>query len=431
MTTAIEVEGLGKRYRIGALRPAYRTLGDALPGRRREAREVDRDLWALRDVSFSVPVGDAVGVIGANGAGKSTLLKILTRITEPSVGEARVRGRVGSLLEVGTGFHPELTGRENVYLNGAILGMSRQEIRAKFDEIVEFAEVARFMDTPVKRYSSGMYVRLAFAVAAHLETDILLVDEVLSVGDIAFQRKCLGKMQEQTGAQGRTILFVSHNLASVKSLTERCIWLDGGRIRAYGPTDEVFRGYVAAQGAASTSGRADLSNLDERRPRGKTFGRRATFEWIELSGPDGRVTDTHLEGEPIRVRIMLRAREDFEESELELLSRIHTLEGSIVTAAIGGRRTVGLVAGELYETGFTIDPNVLRPGAYQLELYCLTRVAEDLVPSAITFRVEANPQPGDDPRYGGPLDIGVVRSDFPWEPLRPAATLAVSSQEVQ
>ena len=235
---AIAVNRLGKRYRLGSQRAAYRTLREALADRAqgRRDKEETRTLWALRDVSFEIEPGTATGVIGANGAGKTTLLKILSQITEPTEGEARVRGRVGALLEVGTGFHPELTGRENVYLNGAILGMRRAEIAAKFDEIVAFAEVERFIDTPVKRYSSGMYVRLAFAVAAHLESDILLVDEVLSVGDLSFQRKCLGKIQDQTAGEGRTVLFVSHNLASIKRLTEQLHLARKGRdprIRAH------------------------------------------------------------------------------------------------------------------------------------------------------------------------------------------------------
>jgi lipopolysaccharide transport system ATP-binding protein len=200
-------------------------------------------LWALKDVSFEVKRGEVVGIIGRNGAGKSTLLKILSRITEPTEGYADIIGRVGSLLEVGTGFHPELTGRENIYLNGSILGMKRAEIERRFDEIVAFAEIERFIDTPVKYYSSGMYVRLAFAVAAHLEPEILLVDEVLAVGDAAFQKKCLGKMQE-VGREGRTILFVSHNMTAVQNLCQRCVWLDSGRTSEDGPSGQVISSYL-------------------------------------------------------------------------------------------------------------------------------------------------------------------------------------------
>jgi lipopolysaccharide transport system ATP-binding protein len=206
----------------------------------------EEDYWALRNVSFDIAHGDVVGLIGRNGAGKSTLLKILSRIVDPSEGRARVRGRVASLLEVGTGFHPELTGRENIFLNGAILGMRRAEIASRFNEIVAFAEIEKFLDTPVKRYSSGMYVRLAFAVAAHLEPDILLVDEVLAVGDAQFQKKCLGKMEEVAGREGRTILFVSHNMGAVNRICNRCILLEGGVIKEDGEASEVTRHYLSS-----------------------------------------------------------------------------------------------------------------------------------------------------------------------------------------
>ena len=214
--------------------------------------EPSSDFWALRDVSFDVQPGEVIGVIGRNGAGKSTLLKILSRITEPTSGEARIRGRVASLLEVGTGFHPELTGRENVFLNGAILGMTKQEIRNKFDEIVAFAEIEKFIDTPVKRYSSGMYVRLAFAVAAHLEPEILIVDEVLAVGDVEFQRKCLGKMHEVSDKDGRTVLFVSHNMDAVSQLCSSAILLRQGRLEENGSTEDVLRIYLG-QGASQST----------------------------------------------------------------------------------------------------------------------------------------------------------------------------------
>jgi lipopolysaccharide transport system ATP-binding protein len=203
------------------------------------------EFWALKDVSFEVERGEALGIIGRNGAGKSTLLKVLSRITEPTRGRVVLRGRVASLLEVGTGFHPELTGRENIHLNGAILGMARAEIRRKFDEIIAFAGVEKFIDTPVKRYSSGMYVRLAFAVAAHLQPDVLVVDEVLAVGDAEFQQKCLGKMDEVSRGEGRTVLFVSHNLSIIEKLCKRCIWLDGGFVREIGSAAAVIKGYLS------------------------------------------------------------------------------------------------------------------------------------------------------------------------------------------
>lgn len=243
---AVSVRGLGKRYRIAHDRDPYARLSETLwntvrhPFRRGSEAE---EFWALKDVSFDVRHGDVVGIIGRNGAGKSTLLKILSRITEPTEGEAVLHGRVSSLLEVGTGFHPELTGRENIYLSGSILGMRRADIRRRFDEIVAFAEVERFLDTPVKRYSSGMQVRLGFAVAAHLEPDILVVDEVLAVGDAAFQKKCLAKM-EDVAHGGRTVLFVSHNMAAVLRLCGQAVLLDRGRVIAHAPSPEVVRTYL-------------------------------------------------------------------------------------------------------------------------------------------------------------------------------------------
>lgn len=240
----LEVHGLGKRYRLG--RVGFTSLRAELERWwRRGQEETGRDHWALRDVTFSVQAGEVVGIIGRNGAGKSTLLKLLSEITEPTTGEIRLRGQIASLLEVGTGFHPELSGRENIFLNGAILGMRRAEIGRKFDEIVAFAEVDRFLDTPVKRYSSGMYVRLAFAVAAHLEPDILIIDEVLAVGDHAFQQKCLGKMQDVAREEGRTVLFVSHNMAAVSRLCHRALRLEGGKMVADGPARAVVEGYLS------------------------------------------------------------------------------------------------------------------------------------------------------------------------------------------
>jgi len=254
MTDAvIRVEGIGKRYRVGQ-RQSYRALRDVLAGafRRNGKRASTGFIWAVRDVSFEVKQGEVVGLIGRNGAGKSTLLKLLARITRPTVGHAELHGRIGSLLEVGTGFHPELTGRENIFLSGAILGMSQAEIRRKFDEIVAFSEVERFIDTPLKHYSSGMGMRLAFAVAAHLEPEILLVDEVLSVGDAAFQKKCLGKMGEVAKA-GRTIIFVSHNVTAVTRLCSRCILLHAGAILASGATHDVMNTYLRSELATSAA----------------------------------------------------------------------------------------------------------------------------------------------------------------------------------
>jgi lipopolysaccharide transport system ATP-binding protein len=252
----ISAQNISKRYRLGATH-AHDTLRDRITHSLRsivsggsEEKNGDEILWALSDVSFDVEQADIVGVVGRNGAGKSTLLKILSRITEPTSGEIRIRGRLASLLEVGTGFHPELTGRENVFLNGAILGMKQAEVRKKFDAIVAFSEVEKFLDTPIKRYSSGMYVRLAFAVAAHLEPEILVVDEVLAVGDAQFQSKCLGKMGE-VAREGRTVLFVSHNMAAVSALCRKGLLLQGGRLTKAGPIEEIVSAYVAttSQGA--------------------------------------------------------------------------------------------------------------------------------------------------------------------------------------
>ena len=257
-TTAIRVQGLGKHYRIGerrqygalrdtisnAVSTSFRRVGALLQGTQPASAPPSNSFWALRDVSFDIPHGGLVGIIGRNGAGKSTLLKILSRITEPTRGRVEIRGRIGSLLEVGTGFHPELTGRENTFLNGAILGMKRAEMTRKFDEIVAFAALESFIDTTVKHYSTGMYMRLAFAVAAHLDPDILVIDEVLAVGDAGFQKKCLRKM-EDVAKQGRTILFVSHQMNQIRRLCDTCLWLDGGLLRQQGPTGEVTGAYEA------------------------------------------------------------------------------------------------------------------------------------------------------------------------------------------
>jgi lipopolysaccharide transport system ATP-binding protein len=301
----ISVAGLSKRYviehesRHDNLRDTLHHTARKLWRRFRWGTGFQKEeFWALRDVSFEVQRGEVVGIIGRNGAGKSTLLKILSRITEPTAGRIELRGRVASLLEVGTGFHPELSGRENIFLNGAILGMSRAEIRRKFDEIVAFAEVEQFLDTPVKHYSSGMYVRLAFAVAAHLEPEILIVDEVLAVGDYAFQRKCLGKMSAVAGQEGRTVLFVSHNLGAVTSLCTRALWLVQGHLRSCGPTAAVVADYVGSQ----------------------TEQALADYDFRNLGGPDrqaGRllICGVELNGgapaahrEPFRTRIHFRVR---------------------------------------------------------------------------------------------------------------------------
>lgn len=259
---AVRIENLSKQYRIGGAQARYKTMRETLmdmaaaPARRLrrlgQPAPPEETIWALKDVSFEVEQGEVVGIIGRNGAGKTTLLRILSRITEPTEGYAEIKGRVGSLLEVGTGFHPELTGRENIYLNGAILGMKRAEIDRKFDEIVAFSEIEKFLDTPVKRYSSGMYVRLAFSVAAHLEPQILLVDEVLAVGDAAFQKKCLGKMGD-VAREGRTVLFVSHNMNSISRLCGHAVLLEQGRLRSIGEVRRIIHEYLSSHSVTTGS----------------------------------------------------------------------------------------------------------------------------------------------------------------------------------
>ncbi len=274
MSTIISVENLGKKYTLHhQQRESYTALRDVISngvaafGRKllhpfstsRPQVPEQEDFWALKDVSFEVKQGDRIGIIGRNGAGKSTLLKILSRITEPTTGRVKIKGRVASLLEVGTGFHAELTGRENIFLNGAILGMGRAEIKKKFDEIVDFAEIEKFLDTPVKRYSSGMYVRLAFAVAAHLEPEILVVDEVLAVGDAQFQKKCLGKMEDVSAKEGRTVLFVSHNMGAVKSLCNRGVILNNGAVRLDSDIDSVINLYVNSENSFDSAGNDNIN----------------------------------------------------------------------------------------------------------------------------------------------------------------------------
>lgn len=304
--TTIGLRGLGKQYRIGAQRQRYKTLRESLTGvftapirpfasaRRGLARH--DTIWALKDVSFDVHPGDVVGIIGRNGAGKSTLLKILSRITEPTEGFAEIHGRVGSLLEVGTGFHAELTGRENIYLNGAILGMRRKEIDRQFDEIVAFAEVDRFIDTPVKHYSSGMYLRLAFGVAAHLESEILLVDEVLAVGDAAFQKKCIGKMGD-VAEEGRTVLFVSHNMAAINQLCSRCLVFDGGSLSFDGAGSAGIDQYLKMGDGDPGAAVVDTSRFTHRSGTGR--GQIVRVEILDGAGRNGTCFGT---GEPFAIR---------------------------------------------------------------------------------------------------------------------------------
>ncbi|MCS7311827.1 MAG: polysaccharide ABC transporter ATP-binding protein [Acidobacteria bacterium] len=354
---AIRVENLSKRYRIGE-RERYYALRDVLtrafrvPFRRCSSGSASTDapkwIWALKDVSFEVKRGEVVGIIGRNGAGKTTLLKILARITEPTEGYAEVRGRVGSLLEVGTGFHPELTGRENIYLSGAILGMKKAEIDRKFDEIVAFAGVEKFIDTPVKHYSTGMHMRLAFSVAAHLDPEILLVDEVLAVGDLEFQKKCLGKMGD-VAKGGRTVLFVSHQMNQIRRLCERVLWVDAGHIRQAGPTHEV----VSAYETAMTSGAWAQSV----HPEAAQF--KARFLRWEIVEPRTDQPNVVATAGPISIRFILRVNQPIHTGVHGL--HLFSSEGQTVWGVAIMRLT--LESG-LYEFLYNLDTLPLRPGAY-------------------------------------------------------------------
>jgi len=420
MTTVIQVEHLGKRYRLGLAPQKYQTLSEKVSNafsaplralRRAQPPKADGadTLWALQDVSFSVEEGQVLGIIGRNGAGKSTLLKILSRITEPTTGSVTLRGRVGSLLEVGTGFHPELTGRENIYLNGAILGMKRAEIERKFDEIVAFSEVERFIDTPVKRYSSGMYLRLAFAVAAHLEPEILVVDEVLAVGDAEFQKKCIGKMGD-VAQQGRTVLFVSHNMSAVLRLTQEAILLEQGRLKLRGPSAEIVDAYLSAGNARAGE---RLWQPDEIPAEAVPFRPIA----LRLRDQKGAVVETVRSVEPF-----------FIEMEYELTAPIVGLRvGVYLTTARGDQvltsfdtddqqrfeRYATRPAGR-YISRCTVPADLLNGGRYTLGVNASTyRVRRYFMDEqALNFNVETSGAPGmqwPEPRPG------VLRPRFAWE----------------
>ena len=388
---AVSVHGLGKRYKIGAAGVAGRTLREGItsaasaPVRRLlnpgSSTGVTETFWALRDVSFDIPEGQAVGVIGRNGAGKSTLLKVLSRITNPTEGHVHISGRVGSLLEVGTGFHSELTGRENIYMNGAILGMPRAEIRRKFDEIVEFSEISQFLDTPVKRYSSGMYVRLAFAVAAHLEPEILVVDEVLAVGDLGFQRKCLGKMQDVAG-EGRTVIFVSHNIGAVLELCSRAILLDKGRIEYDGPTATVVNRYLAGMQVGDGT-----FELDDPGLRVSTV-RESAFRWTRVTIEDRHGT---LAGEidlrePFTVFIEGVAKRRVDDLELNFSlysgTGVNMFNSSQTDAGLPTSFDPGPMAVRI-----SFDPNLLAPGQYTLGLWATGPTVRDHIRLAAHFSV--------------------------------------------
>jgi lipopolysaccharide transport system ATP-binding protein len=376
---AIRCEQLSKRYRIGSPE-RYKTLRDAIsttalaPFRyfSKTPANGNGSIWALHDVSFSITRGDVVGIIGLNGAGKSTLLKILSRITGPTRGRAEIHGRVGSLLEVGTGFHPELTGRENIYLNGAILGMQKAEIDRKFDEIVAFAEIEKFLDTPVKRYSSGMYVRLAFGVAAHLETEVLLVDEVLAVGDAQFQKKCFEKMRE-IGTQGRTILFVSHNMSAVRSICNQALIIEKGAVAAQGEINETVDRYLSQINTSQPADEAVETN---------SFSVRA----VRISSAAGPVIKTF---DAVQVKVQFVPKIKIEDPGLYV--SILTLDSrrltgldlkDFITAA-------SLPADQVCELGFTIESLPLLPGAYQLEIHLkdMAKGLVEIVPRTFEFEV--------------------------------------------
>ena len=372
MPAAVVTHGLGKRYRLGD-RVHYGRLTETIANRAtslvsRRRREVGPagHLWALRDVSLEIEEGEVMGLVGRNGAGKSTLLKLLSRVTEPTEGEARLRGRIGSLLEVGTGFHTELTGRENVYLSGAILGMRRAEIRRKFDEIVEFAGVATFVDTPVKRYSSGMQVRLGFAVAAHLETEILMVDEVLAVGDAEFQRRCLAKIEDVARGGGRTILFVSHNLHSVRTICDRAAYFDEGRLVSIGATTKVVRDYLDG----SASARAERVWEDPTRRPGNRDVRLVS---LSVTDPRGELVGTGRSSEPLAVELAIDVLRpvaglavgfDLEADDGSAVLTTYQLDATEPPPLGPGPTTLRAVlpADLLAEGGFVISPRIVTRG---------------------------------------------------------------------
>ena len=367
---AVRAEGLGKSYRLGQRDP-YKTIRGAItniPARlaRRDAVSVTREtMWALRDLSFELPDGEALGIIGHNGAGKSTLLKLLSRVTSPTTGKAETWGRVSALLEVGTGFHQELTGRENVYLNGAVLGMSRSDIAARFDDIVEFAGVAPFIDTPIKRYSSGMQVRLGFAVAAHLEPDVLIVDEVLAVGDAAFQRKCLGTLS-RTAEGGRTVLFVSHNLPAVRALCSRAIVMERGQKVFEGSADDAVEFYLTSR-ANEVAGAGSIADLP--RHRDYFLGRDLTFTDLTYAGADEGSSDAVLKvGDPLTARIQFRTERPM--SGVVVRLTVYSLDDVMVgqSGTANAYAPMELDQAGYYELDAAIGALDLQPGRYALGL---------------------------------------------------------------
>ena len=393
MKPIIKVEGLGKQYRLGATTRQYQTLRDSLARAARKPLDLLRAngqsdmFWALRDVDFEVAPGEVMGIIGRNGAGKSTLLKILSRITEPTTGRAELYGRVASLLEVGTGFHPELTGRENVFLNGAILGMSKAEISRKFDEIVAFAEIEKFLDTPVKRYSSGMYVRLAFAVAAHLEPEILIIDEVLAVGDAVFQKRCLGKMNE-VAKGGRTVIFVSHNMRAVAQLCDRCIWISEGQVNSRGLANEVVVDYLASVQFQKADGLI-TEEMHEHATAGLSFSR------VTLLDQNANPTTTCYFGEPLRFRAEFEVDKSLDQARLGVV--VHKFDETVVCAVQHTDAALDLLDLEpgRYVAQIQVDLPLI-PGPYYVALFAKPDGGYwtsgdrslDYVPHALSFHVE-------------------------------------------
>jgi lipopolysaccharide transport system ATP-binding protein len=413
----IVIEKLGKKYSLRhQTSESYLAFRDVIADRvkalfHRGSRNGQRhtsyeEFWALKDISFEVKRGEVVGIIGRNGAGKSTLLKILSRITEPTEGRAVVKGRVGSLLEVGTGFHPELTGRENIFLNGAILGMTKAEIRRKFDEIVDFAEIEKFLDTPVKRYSSGMYVRLAFAVAAHLEPEILIVDEVLAVGDAGFQKKCLGKMQEVSDIQGRTVLFVSHNLSAVRALCKTGVLLKEGKLEYLGNVSEAVERYLGASNSESLKG--CLENI----PRSFSTGE-AKLQRVSIIDEDGEPAYSATIGKPINIRVQWEVIKPVPQAMIEV--GLLDQDGRQITQSLSsdnGRSFLNLNPG-VQEIRLRID-DVIFPGRYSVLVGIHKENGEtvDFVERALDFEV-LNTGRGEPNHY--PLTVrGYLRPAQSW-----------------
>lgn len=386
---AIQADRLSKMYQIGHSRDRQDTLRDLLvdlakkPFQRNGKQDsTDDQLWALKDVSLEIKHGEVLGIIGRNGAGKSTLLKILSRITEPTGGRAIINGRVGSLLEVGTGFHPELTGRENIYLNGAILGMRRHEINRKFDEIVEFAEIEKFLDTPVKRYSSGMYVRLAFAVAAHLEPEILLIDEVLAVGDAEFQKKCLGKMGD-VARGGRTVIFVSHNMQAIQRLCPNSILLDRGFVSVYGPTRDVVSKYLSsASFVVQPENWLDLSSAHRDGVGGILFSK------LAYSGLDKASCFAPYSNGPLDISLLIQS--DLDKSVGSLAITLYDQNGTkLIDANVMYLDRVIKVRRGLNKIKFHIEQVHLAPGIYTLGLWMADPAGEifDHIPEALKIEI--------------------------------------------